>query len=136
MLGRINPQTEKIDLFSAPRGMTAVAPGGGHVDIDGKGKVWGVTLKGGLRFDPVTSQFTDFVSPSVNDPRFSTYGLAADSQGNGWWAILTMDRLGFSDISTGKAREVQFDPRPEMRDVATEGDRRIFTRERRVSPHR
>src|SRR5260370_40984540 len=108
--------------------MTAVTPVGGHVDIDGKGKVWVVTLKGGLRFDPVTSQFTDFISPSVNDPKFSTYGLAADSQGNGWWAILTMDRLGASDISTGKAREVQFSPRPELNEDTTQEDRKFYER--------
>jgi len=32
--------------------MTPVSPAGGHVDVDGKGKVWVVTRKGGLRFDP------------------------------------------------------------------------------------
>lgn len=126
MLGRITPQTGKIDLFMPPAGMTPVTPVGGHVDIDGKGKVWIVTLKGGLRFDPVTSQFTDFISPSVNDPKFSTYGLAADSQGNGWWAILTLDRLGVSDISTGKAREVQYAARPEMQEVVTEEDKKFY----------
>ena len=81
-----------------------------------------------LRFDPVTSQFTDFVSPQCERPAgFPRTDLPADSQGNGWWAILTMDRLQGSAIcSTGKAREVQFDPRPEMREVATESDRKFY----------
>ena len=126
-LGRIDSQTGKIELFNAPPGMTPVTPLGGHVDIDGKGKVWTVTMKGALRFDPKSNKFTDdFISPSVNDPIFSTYGLAADSAGNGWWAIISEDRVGASDIETGKSREVQLAPRNEMKAFASEEDRKFY----------
>src|SRR4029077_6372784 len=110
-LGRIDPSTGKMEMFTPPPGMTPLPGGGVHIDVDGKGKVWMVTNKGALRFDPDTSKFTDFISPSVDNPNFETYGLAADSQGNGWWAIITLDKLGASDLKTGKIREVQLAPR-------------------------
>jgi streptogramin lyase len=125
-LGRINPQTGKIELFNAPPGMTPYTPFGGFVDIDGKGKVWAVTTKGALRLDPATRKFTDFISPSVDNPGFATYGLAADSQGNGWWAIITEDKIGGSDIETGKSREVQLAPRNEMKEFTTQEDRNFY----------
>jgi streptogramin lyase len=125
-LGKIDPKTGKIDLFNAPPGMTPVTPLGGFVSFDGKGKVWTVTMKGALRFDPDTNKFTDFISPSVDDPEFATYGVAADARGDGWWAIIKMDRLGTSDITTGKSRELQLEPRSEMKELVTEEDRRYF----------
>jgi streptogramin lyase len=133
-LGRINPQTEKLDIFNAPDGMTPIAPVGGHTDVDGKGKVWIVTRKGGLRFDPDTSRFTDFISPGANDPKFSTYGLAADAAGNGWWAIITEDKVGMGDAETGKSREVQYAPRQEMLELATAQDRKWFDRTDNLMP--
>jgi len=133
-LGRIDPRTEKLEIYSAPEGMTPVTPVGGHVDVNGKGKVWTVTLKGALRFDPDTRQFTDFISPSVDHPKFSTYGLAADSEGNGWWAILTEDKLGASDIKTGKSREIQFAPRSEMKEFTTQEDRNFYDRKENLGP--
>ena len=133
-LGRIDPPTGKVELFNAPLGMTPVTPLGGHVDIDGKGMVWTVTLKGALRLDPDTGKFTDFISPSVNDVKFSTYGLAADSMGNGWWAIITEDRLGASDIETGKSREVQLSPRSEMKQYTTKEDRDFYENTVNLTP--
>jgi streptogramin lyase len=133
-LGSLNPRTEKLDLFDAPEGMTPVTPVGGHVDVDGKGKVWVVTRKGGLCFDPETGKFADFISLSVDNPKFSTYGLAADADGNGWWAILTEDKLGLSDIKTGKSREVQFAPRSEMKEFTTEEDRKFYDRKDNLGP--
>lgn len=127
-IGKVDPKTGKIQIFDPPAGMTPVSAGGGHLDVDGKGKVWTVTRKGGIRLDPDTGKFTDFISLSVDNPKFSTYGLAADSEGNGWWAILTEDKVGMSDIKTGKSREIQYPPRSEKREYTTLEDRKFYDR--------
>ena len=65
-LGRIDPKTEKIDVFVPPQGMS---PTGGAVtlDTDRKGKVWVTSPDGALRFDPETEKFTEFKSPTFKD---------------------------------------------------------------------
>lgn len=123
-LARLDPKTESFQLFAPPKGMEGV---GGHLEVDGKGKVWTVTSKGALRFDPDTKQFTEFKSPTtMNSKGAGTYGLGADSQGNGWWAVITHDRVGVSDITTGEVREIQFAPRTEMMELVTPEDKKFF----------
>src|SRR5262249_6308201 len=41
-----------------------------------------------------------------------TYGLAADRDGNGWWAEMIIDTLGHGDGATGKASEIKLPPVP------------------------
>src|SRR6266508_4368019 len=53
-LGRLDPKTEKIDVYLPPSGMS---PTGGAVtvDFDGKGKIWSSAPDGAVRFDPETN---------------------------------------------------------------------------------
>ena len=125
MLGRVDPQTAKLETFTSP---TSMNPVGNFVDVDGKGKVWAATRQGGIRFDPETKKFTDFISPSVKEPKFSTYGVAGDSDGNGWWAIVTDEKVGRGDPKTGKTLEVPFAPRREKMEFTTEDDRNFYNR--------
>lgn len=123
---RIDPSTGKVENFKAPSSMHGGV--GNFVDVDGKGKLWAVTGGGAIHFDPATNKFTEFVSPSAGTPRFSTYGLAGDADGNGWWADITEDRLGHGDVATGKSSEVLFSPRAEIAALATDEDRKFYNR--------
>ena len=111
-LGRLDPVTEKVETFTTPKGMTPVTQVATSLDVDGKGKIWVTAGTGALRFDPDTRQFTEFKSTSYFTPdgEGRTYGLAGDSQGNGWWAEMGIDIVGHSDIETGKSLEVKLPP--------------------------
>jgi streptogramin lyase len=125
-LAKIDPKTEKIDVFSPPKGMTRI--GGNTVDVDGKGKVWVTTELGALRFDPELKTFTEFKSPNflTSDGAGSTYGMAADGQGNGWWAQMPIDIVGHSNVETGKSSEVKLPPVPKEMDLATPAERQMY----------
>jgi streptogramin lyase len=107
-LGRVDPRTEKIDVFESPAGMSPLG-GAVTVDVDGKGKIWASAPDGALRFDPDTQQFTEFKSLTfkTKNGNGTTYGMAADRDGNGWWAQMPIDIIGKSDIATGKSHEIQ-----------------------------
>ena len=130
-LARLDPRTETLDIFNPPESMIGCA-GGGHVEVDGKEKVWCGTEIGALCFDPVTREFTEFdsVTPGI-DKRINphdneaVYGIAADADGNGWWAEIGEDSLGFSDIETGKSGAVRLRP-SEMVEVLTDQDRKYY----------
>src|SRR6266704_3234702 len=86
------------------------------------------TGTGALRFDPETRQFTEFKSATYATPdgQGMTYGLAGDSQGNGWWAEMGIDIVGHSDIETGKSMEVKLPPVPGQMERFTPEQRRMF----------
>jgi len=125
-LGRVDAKTEKIDEFFPPKGMAGT---GGTLDIDGKGKVWVTTNVGALRFDPDTHEFKEFRSLTWadSDGNGMTYGLAADGQGNGWWAEMGIDIMGHSDIETGKSQEVRIPPVPGQRERFTPKEQQVFS---------
>jgi streptogramin lyase len=105
-LGRLDPKTERIEMFHPPLNM-----GGGQlttVDVDAQGKIWGATTGGVNRFDPATKTWTHFAS--VSWPRNFVYGTAGDAAGNGWWTQYTADRVVKADPSTGKTFEVLMRP--------------------------
>ncbi len=110
-LGRIDPKTEKIDVFTPPDGMMPTG-GATTVDYDGKGKIWSSAPEGALRFDPDTEKFTEFKSETFRTPNGNgvTYGLAADRDGNGWWAQMAIDVIGRGDAATGKSSGVNLLP--------------------------
>jgi streptogramin lyase len=111
-LGRLDPKTERIDVFVPPQGMSGTG-GAPTVDVDGKGQIWATTDDGALRFDPATEKFTEFKSITFKTPNGTvgrTYGIAADRDGNGWWAQMTVDIIGHGDIATGKSSEIRLPP--------------------------
>jgi streptogramin lyase len=122
-LGRINTKTEELEFFDVPKGMAQV---GGSFDLDVKnGHVWMSTNKGALRFDPKTSTFQEFLSVTQR-PGSQTYGVATDSEGNGWWGQMAIDIVGRSDIKTGTSSEVRLPPVQERLAEVTEEDRTFY----------
>jgi streptogramin lyase len=88
-MGRLDPATEAIETYMPPYGLRV----GGTVDPDVNGKVWGDANHGALLFDPEAKTFQFFRQPVLGDS--STYGVAGDALGNGWWANWMMDQVGF-----------------------------------------
>jgi streptogramin lyase len=107
-LGRLDPKTEKIDVYMTPPNMS---PLGGAVtlDVDGKGKVWASAPDGAVCFDPTTEAFTAFKSRAYKTARGTgmTYGAAGDRDGNGWWSQMAFDTIGKADTTTGQTLEVK-----------------------------
>lgn len=124
-LARIDPSTEKVDIFTPPNGMQGV---GDTVDVDGKGYIWATTNPGAIRFDPKTQQFTEFKSPTYKnqDGTGNTYGLAADRDGNAWWAQMSIDIVAKSDVETGKAEEVKLPHVPGQMELTTTEEQQMY----------
>ena len=129
-LAKIDPATEKIEVFTPPQGMTGPTTAAGTVDVDGKGKIWATTGPGAVRFDPQKKEFTEFKSPVYenSDGIGSTYGLAADADGNAWWAQMNMDTLSKSDIKSGKVAQVKLAPVSMETDLVTSEERNVYAR--------
>jgi streptogramin lyase len=110
-LGRLDPRTERIDVFAPPPSMSPLG-GAVTVDVDGKGKVWASAADGVLRFDPDTSTFTEFKSAVYKAPNGTgmTYGAAGDRDGNGWWAQMAFDTIGKADVAAGTPLQVKLPP--------------------------
>jgi streptogramin lyase len=110
-LGRLDPKTEKVDLFIPP---DELSPTGGAttVDYDGKGKIWVSAPDGVLRFDPQTEKWTGYKTATFKTPNGTgiTYGAAADRDGNGYWAVMIHDIIGVADGATGTASEIKLAP--------------------------
>ncbi len=124
-LARLDPATEKIDVFTPPKGMQGVA---GTLDVDGKGFVWATTNTGAIRFDPETHQFKEFKSATFldSDGVGTTYGMAADREGNAWWGEMSIDIVGHSDIATGKSLEVKLPPDAVQQELVTPKERQMY----------
>jgi streptogramin lyase len=105
-LGRIDPKTQKVDLFPTPPGMPGV---GSFLDWDGKGNIWTTAGTGALEFDVNTKKYTVFKSPiqatDMGGP--GPYGVMGDKEGNGWWSQFSSDMEAKTDAETGKVIEVK-----------------------------
>ena len=117
-LARIDTRTDKIEVFIPPEGM---APTGGAttVDYDGRGMIWVSSPTGALRFDPATEKFTEYKSPTAKSATGGvglTYGVAADRDGNGYWAQMAIDTVGIGDGKYGTAKELKLPPNAAARD--------------------
>ncbi|HEV7982816.1 MAG TPA: carboxypeptidase regulatory-like domain-containing protein [Xanthobacteraceae bacterium] len=117
-LARIDTKTDKIEVFIPPEGM---APTGGAttVDYDGRGMIWVSSPTGALRFDPATEKFTEYKSPTAKSATGGvglTYGVAADRDGNGYWAQMAIDTVGIADGKYGTAKELKLPPNAAARD--------------------
>jgi streptogramin lyase len=110
-LGRLDPKTEQIEVFIPPPEMSPTG-GATTVDYDGKGKIWSSAPDGAVRFDPETKTFTGFKSVTFKTPNGNgvTYGMAGDRDGNGWWAEMIIDIIGFGDGQTGAVSEIRLPP--------------------------
>jgi streptogramin lyase len=110
-VGRVDPKTEKIDVFIPPDGMSPTG-GATTVDYDGKGRIWVSAPDGVLRFDPKSEQWTEYKTASfkLTTGTGITYGAAADRTGNGYWAVMIHDIIGVADGETGKASEIKLAP--------------------------
>ncbi len=108
-LVKIDPKTQSLTKYVPPAEMSAPE---GSLDFDGKGQIWVTTNEGALRFDPVAERFQEFKSVTVKNALGvnTTYGIAADRDGNGWWAGMKQDLIDGGDISTGKTSELQLPP--------------------------
>ncbi len=133
-LGKLDPKTDKIEIFVPPEGM---APTGGAttVDYDGRGMIWVSSPFGALRFDPVAERFTEFKSPtpkSATGGTGLTYGVAADRDGNGYWAQMAIDTIGVGDGKYGTATEVKLPPVEAVRDRLPPAEDRLLRKCRRA----
>ena len=110
-LGRVDPKTDKIDVFIPPDDMSPTG-GATTVDYDGKGKIWVSAPDGLLRFDPVNSSWTQYKTQTFKTDGGTgiTYGAAGDRNGNGYWAVMIHDIIGVADGATGKASEIKLEP--------------------------
>jgi streptogramin lyase len=107
-----------------------MSPTGGAttVDFDGKGFIWSSSPVGALRFDPKTEKFTEFKSVTYKTPNGTgvTYGLAADKEGRGYWAEMTLDIIGRGDPETGQASEIKLPPVQAELDRASAADKAFY----------
>jgi len=132
-LAKVDPRTEKIDIYTPPAGMTGTTTVAGTVDVDGKDKIWATTGPGALRFDPDTKQFTEFKSLSYDKSGGigpfggNTYGIAGDADGNGWWAQMAIDTIAKSDIETGKSGEVKIPADAGTAKLANDEEKKLFS---------
>jgi streptogramin lyase len=126
-IGRLDPKTERIDVYMPPQGMSPTG-GATTVDYDGKGKIWSSAPDGALRFDPETETFTEFKSLTFKTANGTgiTYGAAADRDGNGWWAEMTLDTIGKGEGASGQVQEVKLAPVKEEMDRVTADERKFY----------
>ena len=125
-LARLDPNTEKVEVFKPPKGMSSV---GGTLDVDGKGNIWAATEAGAIRFDPMTTEFTEFKSVTLRSPngRTDTYGVAGGREGNGWWTQFKIDLVDKGDIESGKSEEFKIPPRKSRSEgLLTAEERQVY----------
>jgi streptogramin lyase len=124
-LARLDPKTEKVEVFKVPQGMSGV---GGTLDVDGKGNIWAATRIGAIRFDTKTGEFTEFRSVTSTSPngRTDTYGVTGDREGNGWWTQFKIDLVDRGDVLSGRSEEIKMPPRKSRSDGLLSADERAI----------
>lgn len=127
-LVKMDPVAQKMEVYTPPAGMAGPTTVAGTIDVDGKGKIWATTGVGAVRFDPDTKQFTEFKSPIYKnaDGIGNTYGLAADADGNGWWAQMNMDVVTKGDVETGQSTQVQIPPVPGVKEMFSPDEIKMY----------
>ena len=125
-LGRLDPRTEKIEVYLPPSDMSPTG-GATTVDWDGRGKIWASAPDGALRFDPDSEKFTEFKSTTFKTPNGNgiTYGAAGDRDGNGWWTEMTIDTINKGDSASGKSIELKL-PRVQLDEEQIMEPDRVF----------
>jgi len=127
-IARIEPKTQKIDVFLPPEGITAI-DGPVTIDYDGQGFIWATTPQGALRLDPQSGRFTEYksVTPTTaNGGIGSSYGIAGTADGNAWWTQMAFDTIDRSDIKTGQSSEWKLPPVAEQVKLVNDEDRKFY----------
>ena len=126
-IARLDPKTEQLQVFLPPSGMSPTG-GATTVDYDGKGMIWSSSPDGALRFDPKTETFTEFKSVTYKTPNGTgtTYGAAADRDGNGYWAEMVLDTVGVGNGATGKASEIKLSSIKSQAEILTADERKFY----------
>ena len=108
-LVKVDPKTQSLTKYVPPESMSYTA---GSLDFDGKGQIWVTSPDGALRFDPVVEKFYEFKSVTYSNAngKIPVYGVAADRDGNGWWAGMSQDFIEKGALSTGKTTEFKLPP--------------------------
>jgi streptogramin lyase len=107
-LARLDPRTEKIEVFVPPVDRAGTQ---GTLDVDNAGKIWVTTNGGAHHFDPASQTFKEFKSPTQKEHGVgNTYGIAADKNNNGWWVQMKIDLVVKGDAATGQTTEIKLDP--------------------------
>jgi streptogramin lyase len=123
-LARLDPKTEKIEVFVPPGNMAGTQ---GTLDVDNSGKIWVTTDSGALRFDPDKLEFIEFKSPTQRPGGVSnTYGLAADRNGNAWWVQMKIDLVVKGDAATGKSSEIKLPPEKAAMDTVSPEQAKLY----------
>jgi streptogramin lyase len=125
-LARLNPNSGQVDVFTTPSDMP-----GPHssVDVDPQGNVWDTTSLGAVRLNGRTFEYTSFAGPVFKnaDGVSYPYGLAADGEGNGWWADNDLGYIYKVDIETGKTIPIKVPLVPGEADRVTPGERQLYS---------
>lgn len=97
-VGKFDPKTKSMTTYQ-DNDTETLHPSKHTVRIDPRGNLW-TTGSPITRFDPKTGEFTHFKEVP------SAYGIAADKDGNMWFAVLRKDgKIGKVDTKTGKVSQ-------------------------------
>ena len=105
-LGRVDPKTDKLELFIPPKGFPANI--GGFINTDHQNGVWASAGAGMARFDTKTHEFRYYKYLHGAGP----YGVTADANGNGWGSQISNELMARGDVETGLSSEVKVPPPP------------------------
>ena len=100
---KFDPSKQTFQRF--PASLSWNLYGGGAADS--KGNVWNTTDTGATRLNPGTGEFTEFKAPSTGG---RPYDLEVDAEGNAWFPMMAVDRMGVVDARTGQVSEVALPP--------------------------
>jgi streptogramin lyase len=112
-----------VEMYPAPKGYP---PFVNSLDVDSAGRIWFNCFFGSARFDPKTKEWKLWKQPTPYDG-FS-YGMAADSEDNGWWSLWNGDIVAKVDVKTDKIVEIPMhDPEYDARKaLATPEDLKYY----------
>ena len=109
---KFDPKTEEFQRFPRP---SSLPPGGGRtLEVDSKGNPWVCAAGGVMKLDATTGEYSFYASLTPATPGVSGgyYGLSIDGKDNVWFTMITQDRVGVVDSSTGKVSEIYLGKEP------------------------
>lgn len=123
LLAKVTPATRTVEALKP----TTTKQVGDWITLDPHGGVWAQSPGGAVHFDPRTGTWTEYTDPPVEGRNLSTYGIAADADGNGWTSNYVTDGYFVHDRKTGETAHL---PLPKRKNPAealfTEEEQRFF----------